>query len=168
MIAVLKWGAGSAGLLALLFAGLALSGRKTFHTEIHIPASPEIVWEVLMDTHSYPAWNPVFIEVSGSYRVGADVVNKVQSPDGVLTIKAKVTEFEPGRKLRQQGGLPGFLTFDHTWELVPEDGGTRLIQHEVDRGAYLWVWESSWVQPAYEKASAAVRDRTSVLLAGMN
>lgn len=166
MITVLKWGAGSTALLLLLFATLALTGRKTFHTEIHIPASPEVVWEVLMDTKSYPAWNPVFVDVEGSYRNGAMVVNKVQSPDGVLTIKARISEFVPLRKLRQQGGLSGLLTFDHSWELVPVNGGTRLIQLEIDRGAYLWFWDSSWVQPAYQQTSAAVKERVLLLLHG--
>jgi len=62
----------------------AVFTRKTFHVERVIHAAPEVVWGVLMDSHSYSAWNPVFIEIEGKYEPGAKVRNKVLAPSGKI------------------------------------------------------------------------------------
>lgn len=139
---------------------LAFTGRKTFHVEQFIPAPPEVVWSVLMDTAAYTEWNPVFTSVEGTYLEGGTVQNTVVDPNGnVLNIAAKVVTLDVNRELRQYGGYWGFLTFDHQWLLEPADGGTLVIQHEVDQGFYMWFWDSSWITPSYTKVSEALRDR---------
>ena len=63
------------------------------------------------------------------------MLNRVREPSGeVLEMTVTVETLVPGAELRQSGGLPGILTFDHRWLLEPVEGGTRVIQHEVDRG----------------------------------
>lgn len=155
--AVLKWTLPS---LVALLAAAAMFTKKTFHVETIIPAPPETVWTVLMDTESYPIWNPVFVAVDGQYREGATVTNSVQFPDGsVVDMKAKILTLTDNRQLHQSGGVPGFLTFDHQWLLAPVEGGTRVTQHEVDRGIWLWFWDSDWIQPAYQKVLDALLER---------
>ena len=64
---LVKWGVPAAVLIVLIVAVAgALATRKTFLVEIWIPAPPEAVWEVLIDTGAYPQWNPVFVEVDGA------------------------------------------------------------------------------------------------------
>lgn len=159
----LKW---LAGLLVLATATPVIAGQfntKTFHVETFIAAPPEKVWAVLMDNERYPEWNPTFIKIEGAYKQGAIVTSHVQEPAKVTTIKAKVKEVIPNRLLNQTGGLPGVITFDHRWELHATEGGTKVIQHEIDRGFYLWFWDSSWVQPAYERTSKALKERVMSL-----
>ena len=133
---------------------------KTFRVEITIAAPPEAVWKVLADTKSYPDWNPVFAEVVGKYEEGAKVLNKVRFPDGKLVeMNAHVTAFKPGSELRQSGGVPLVLTFDHRWTLEAVEGGTKVVQHELDRGFYLHFWDSGWIEPAYRKVSEALKAR---------
>ncbi len=144
----------------VIIIGLALTGRKTFHVELMIPAPAEQVWAVLTDTASYTEWNPVFTKVEGEYKTGGTVKNTVVDPKGtVLNIEATIVTLDESRELRQTGGYWGFLTFDHQWLLEPVEGGTKVIQHEVDQGFYMWFWDSSWIEPSYSKVNEALRER---------
>ena len=102
----------------------------------------------MVDTPAYPQWNPVFVEVDGPYVVGKTVLNRVREPSGaILEMTATVETLLPGAELYQSGGVPGILTFNHRWLLEPADDGTKVIQHEVDRGIGLWFWNSDWIEP---------------------
>ena len=164
---LVKWGVPTALLIVLVVAVAgALATRKTFHVEIWIPAPPEAVWEVLIDTRAYPQWNPVFVEVDGAYAAGETVLNRVREPDGaILEMTATVETLLPNAELRQSGGIPGILTFDHRWLLEPADGGTKVVQHEVDRGIGLWFWSSDWLEPAYAAANEALAERVRSVMA---
>lgn len=149
-------------LVPLLFVALAgaVFTKRTFHVEQIIPAAPEKVWAALMDTSSYPSWNPVFVAVEGNYELGGRVKNSVRFPDGsVVDMNAAVRVLEPNAELRQYGGVPGFLTFEHRWLLEPVEGGTKVTQHEIDRGIYLWFWNSDWIEPAYQSVLNALSER---------
>ncbi|MEX3010310.1 SRPBCC family protein [Hoeflea sp. TYP-13] len=154
---ILKWVITPLLLVAVV---LALIGRETFHVEVTIPAPPEEVWAVLMDTSAYGDWNPVFTKVEGEYNEGANIRNTVQAPDGqILDIETTVKVLNENRELRQTGGMTGLLTFDHQWLLESVEGGTRVTQHEIDQGLYMWFWDSGWIEPSYAKVSEALRDR---------
>lgn len=149
--------------VAAIVGGLT---TKTFHVETTIAASPDQIWDVLSDTAAYPDWNPTFIEVDGTYVQGGKVQNKVQDPSGtVLSMTATVKTLNPAKELRQTGGLPLVITFDHRWLLEATDQGTKVTQHEVDRGLYLWFWNSDWIEPAYAATSAALKDRVEARIA---
>ncbi|MEM1299748.1 MAG: SRPBCC domain-containing protein [Pseudomonadota bacterium] len=153
-------------ILTWVFAPLALLSTvsacttKEFRAEATVAAPPEAVWDVLVDTAAYSDWNPVFVGVDGTYSEGATVKNSVMFPDGnAVDMDAKVKTYAPARELRQTGGIPLVLTFDHRWTLEPIDGGTRVTQYEIDRGFYLWFWDSSWVEPAYQRTTDALKAR---------
>lgn len=150
----------SSGLAVLAAAVLAFTGKKIFHVEITIPAPPTAVWAVLTDARGYADWNPVFTHVAGEFRQGATVKTTVKQPGKPeVAIEAEIVRLVPERELNQFGGIRGFITFDHRWLLEAAEGGTKVTQHEVDRGFWVWFWDSDWVEPAYRKASAALRDR---------
>ncbi|NOD92410.1 hypothetical protein GS636_06385 [Ruegeria sp. HKCCD4884] len=159
ILTILKWAVPV--ILMILLAAAALT-KKTFHVETVIPVSPAAVWAVLIDTQSYPEWNPVFVAVEGELRSGATVKNLVRFPDGsTVDMSATIKGFEEGRELRQYGGTWGLMTFDHQWLLEPVEGGTRVIQHEVDRGLILWTWNSDWIEPAYQSVLDALAKRVA-------
>lgn len=154
---IVKWGL---PLLIVVVAATAVFTSKSFRVEIVIYAPPEVVWTVLVDTSRYSEWNPVFVAVDGDYVEGATVTNTVRFPNGSdVEMAATVETLSDRRELRQTGGIPGFLTFDHRWLLEPVDGGTRVVQHEVDRGLWLWFWNSDWIEPAYERVLEALAER---------
>jgi len=147
---------------ALIVASFLTS--KTFEAEITIAAPPEKIWAVLMDTGAYPDWNPTFVEVSGPYLVGTKISSRVRKPDGAfVAMRPTVKALMPKRELRQGGGLPGVLTYNHSWILQPVEGGTLVRQIDVDRGGFLWFWDSSWVEPAYRMANEALAQRVLAL-----
>lgn len=159
---ILKWGVPALGLMAV--AGFLT--QKTFRAETVIAASAEDVWHVLMATDKYPDWNPVFVEVKGDFAEGAKLRNNVLDPTGkTLEMTSTVVVMTPEQELRQKGGVPGFLTFDHRWllETVPE--GTKVTQYEVDRGVGLWFWNSSWIEPAYSRVNDALKSRAEAIAA---
>ena len=155
--------------IALALVGIlvvaALFTSKTFEAEIIIAAPPEKVWAVLMDTDSYPDWNPTFVAVSPPYALGKKISSRVMKPDGAfIDMMPTVTALVTNRELRQSGGLPGVLTYHHAWLLEPVNGGTRVRQVDIDRGGFLWFWDTSWVEPAYRRANEALAARVLTLL----
>lgn len=149
------------GILTLVgLVVLSYTTAKTFRVEVFVPAPPESVWAVLVNTDAYADWNPVFVQVDGTYEAGGSVISHVLFPNGeVQTMSVSVDTVIPGRELRQSGGFPGFITFDHRWILDPTEGGTKVVQEEIDRGLYLWFWDSSWIIPSYQAVSDALKQR---------
>ena len=151
---------GSVGVLT----GLWFNSKTVMHTEIFIDAPPEDVWAVLMDTEKYPEWNPVFVEVDGKLEVGASLANQVVQPGkDAVQMNSSVKAIVANKEINQGGGIPGILTFDHRYMLKAENGGTRVIQHEVDQGLYMYFWDSSWVEPAYASVNEALKRRMAEL-----
>lgn len=144
--------------VAAVVAGiLALTGRESFHAETTVKASPQAVWEVLTAPETYKDWNPVFVEVAGTFAAGQTVTTTVLFPHGArVALEGEVVSIIEHREIRQRGGIRGFVTFEHVWQLEAVEGGTRIVQREVDRGLFLWFWDSSWVEPAYQRATEAL------------
>ena len=151
-------------LIAVTIAISYIFSRTEMHTEIYVEAPPEKVWSVLVDTERYPEWNPVFVKVEGTLAKGAQVTNHVVEPGKEpVEMGSTVVAFEPAKELNQAGGIPGFITFDHRYILKPEGDGTRVVQHEIDQGLYMYFWDSSWVEPAYAKVNQALKARVEML-----
>ena len=159
-----KWIFGTVALLALTLVILFLLGRKTFHAEITIDATPEEVWSVLVDVSGYAAWNPLLVPISGEIREGAEVEYRMTQPNGAQsTMKSRIGKVVALKELHQRAGIPGVLTAHHSYRLEPTQGGTRVIQHEIDNGVAMLFWDSSWVQPTYEKVNQALKLRVEGL-----
>ena len=162
----LKWGV--PGFIIALVV-VAFLTTKTFRVERVIEADEAIIWGILSDTERYHEWNPVFVGVDGAYKEGASLTNTVRFPTGALVeMSAHVKTVTPMREVHQHGGTPGVITFDHQWLLEPVEGGTRVIQHELDRGIYLWFWDSSWLEPAYASVLDALEARATEMAARDN
>ena len=148
-----KWMVAAAVLPVLIFVTLFLLGRETFHAEITIEATSEEVWSVLTDAPGYAAWNPLLVPISGDFSEGAEIEYQMTQPNGKQsTMKSRIGKVVALEVLGQRAGIPGVLTAGHTSRLEPTQGGARVIQHEVDNGVAMLFRDSSWVQPAYERA----------------
>ena len=128
-----------------------------------IDASPQNVWAILADLASYPQWNPLFREASGQLAAGSTLTLKTVRPgtERVMSIKVKVLAAEPGAQLRWISSLPGIITGEHSFTLIPADGGTRLVQTETYRGllARMSAKSISRTKASFEALNQAIKQR---------
>ena len=111
---------------------------KSITTVVEIPATPEQVWAMLVDTAAYPAWNPFITKLSGELAAGQRLEVRIAPPGGrAMTFRPTVTRVEAGRRLEWLGtmGLKGIFDGRHTFTLESlGDQGTRLTQSEEFTG----------------------------------
>jgi hypothetical protein len=102
--------------------------------EVEIEASPQAVWDVLMDFESYPSWNPFIRNLNGRPEVGRKLRTRLEPPEGRgMTFRPTVTTLRPVAVFGWLGrlGLPGVFDGAHRFELEPLKGGrTRFVQSE--------------------------------------
>ncbi|MEM7084451.1 MAG: SRPBCC family protein [Pseudomonadota bacterium] len=141
-------------LLLVILAALAFFSRKSVRAELAIAANPTEVGSTITDPDSYPSWNPILIEVNGRFIEGETLAVVMKNDDGSTTnVQAKARKVVPNSTLNQVGGIPGVLTFDHTWRLEETDEGTRVTQFEQYRGIGVLFWDPSSVQRAYAEGN---------------
>jgi hypothetical protein len=97
---------------------------KEYSASTRINALPEKIWAILTDATKYPEWDPVAERIEGRIALGEKVTAYTKLSPG-RGFPAKVTEFEPGRKMTWTGGMPlGLFTGIRTFTLVPQADGT--------------------------------------------
>ncbi|MBM3663891.1 MAG: SRPBCC family protein [Actinobacteria bacterium] len=89
-----------------------------------IPAAPEVVWDLLVDTTRWPAWGPSItaaeLDHDGS-RIRAGSTGRVRTAVGVW-VPFRVTEFDDGR--RWSWVVAGIPATSHSVDPAP--GGCRV------------------------------------------
>jgi len=110
-------------------------------TSIDVAASPDRVWDVLVDVERWPEWTDSVSSVrpldAGPLAVGSRVeISQPRIPTGTYT----VTALEPGSAFTWQQRQPGSTVSAHH-ECAPlPDGGTRVELRVVMSGAVGGVW----------------------------
>lgn len=105
-------------------------------TEIEIDAPPAAVWAVLTDFDSYPKWNPLITEATGTLAVG-EILTLRMTPGGKpQTFTPEVRAVRENAELVWFGALRMSWLFsaEHRFGLTREGGGTRFVHSEVFRG----------------------------------
>lgn len=117
---------------------------KKYSATTNIEATPEKIWDILVDTDNYPNWDPGMVRIEGKIALGEQVkfFTKV-SPDQAFAVK--VSAFEPGAKMVLTGGLPlGLFKSERTHTLTSnEDGSTTFHTEEIFDGLLLPVFGRS-------------------------
>ncbi len=108
---------------------------KSFHTSIHIAATPMRVWEIITDVANWPTWNTTIDKVEGSAALGKQITVYAKVSPG-RAFPLKVTEFTPPERMVWTGGMPvGLFTGQRTYTLTPQpDGGVMFDMTEEFRG----------------------------------
>lgn len=95
-----------------------------------VPAAPEVVWDLLVDTSRWPEWGPSVTAVELDYahathattaRITAGSTGRVRTAVGVW-VPFRITEFDDGR--RWSWNVAGIPATSHTVEPAP--GGCRV------------------------------------------
>ena len=111
--------------------------ERTINEWIEIDATPEEIWNVLLDFESWKEWNPFIPLVEGNLEVGEYLRIKVTPPDmKPMIFKPEVFEVKPNEKILWGGSFLKILyRGDHAFILEPlTDGKTRFRQIERFNG----------------------------------
>lgn len=152
------WSIAIAGILAALIS-LSLFTRRSVRASLTIDASPEDIWKVLTDTESHAEWNPLHVTVDGEFVPGATMLVEMRNPDRSLSVLTpKIVQVIPNQLINQVGGVRGALAYDHTWQLDPVEGGTKVTQREEYQGIGVLFLDDVWIAAAHRRALIQLRD----------
>ncbi|CAH0990591.1 hypothetical protein SIN8267_00685 [Sinobacterium norvegicum] len=150
------------GLISLLAAVIALSVLVDSDWEVQhrvdIDASPDIVWQLLIDLPGYAQWNRYSPSVEGNLAVGEVVWVEAHLDNEVRRVQNYVLSIEPQRELCWgSADWYGFLAngIRCRWLSKTAGGGTELIHHEVMQGPLAWLIEYLY-RPRIERGLALV------------
>ena len=135
---------------------------KAYRATEKIAASPQKIWDILVDTTSYPEWDPGMVRVEGRLALGEKVKFFTKfSPDRAFAVK--VTAFEPGKKMVLTGGMPlGLFKSERTHTLTPgEAGQTTFHTEETFSGLLLPIFGRSLpdLTASFEAFAAGLKQR---------
>jgi hypothetical protein len=108
---------------------------RSYEAAARIDASPELVWELLVDVGSWRDWDSGVDRVDGRVALGEKLtLYATMIRDRPFTVT--VTEIRPREAMRWRGGLPlGLAVIERTYHLdAQDDGGTVLTVREDHTG----------------------------------
>lgn len=79
---------------------------KNLQTEIIINATPEKVWNILMDFDKYPQWNPFVKEITGSQQVGGQLKVTLKNGKGTSVFTPTVVSNQTVQIFEWLGSVP--------------------------------------------------------------
>lgn len=105
-----------------------------------IAAEPEVVWALLTDAESYPAWNSTVIAIDGKIAAGQEIELR-SKVDPERTFELTVSTFDENRTLVWEDGGGAFRGV-RTFTLTPRgDGTTEFRMAEVFTGSMMGMIE---------------------------
>jgi len=123
----------------------------TLRTQIQIAATPERVWNILMDFPGHRQWNPFVRSLEGTPRVGETLKVFIQPPGGRgMQFRPKVLCVEATREFRWKGKLlvPGLFDGEHFFLVEREpDGSVLFTQGETFSGLLVPLMKTSLEGP---------------------
>lgn len=145
--------------IPLILTACGLMPEKRIYTEINIQASPEKVWQVLVDNESYPSWNPYHVKVVGKLQEGAPLIVSIHKPNGArLEIEPKVMRLDRNKELTWGGGVPGIFTGEHQFILSRNaDASTHLIHKELFQGWVVPFASLEAIEEGYRRMNEALK-----------
>jgi hypothetical protein len=104
-----------------------------FEARTHVAAEPERVWDTLLHTDRWSAWDRALDRIEGTLGPGGRITVRVK--DQFRPFKPEVTAWEPTRRLVLRGGMPlGLFTDTRTYDLSANDTGTNVAMAETYTG----------------------------------
>jgi hypothetical protein len=135
---------------------------KTYEAAATIQASPETIWEILIDAGGYSGWDSGVEGVEGRIAPG-EKIRVVSKANPGRAFPVKVTEFDPGRAMTWSGGMPlGLFKGVRTFRLSPgENGATNFTMREEYTGPLLpLIWRSMPdLGPSFDQFATGLKAR---------
>ena len=125
----------------------------------NISASPTQVWKILTDANRLVAEDLGIIKLEGTIALGSKLKLWTEvSPDRAFSLK--VTEFELGKHMIWEGGMPlGLFTGRRQFNLTPNGNSTELHIHEEFTGPLSGlIWKSiPNLKPSFDKFADGIK-----------
>jgi len=136
---------------------------KEVRTEIEINASPDKIWNILVDFEKYEKWNPFVNRIVGDPREGNKIEIHIETPAGKSRkYEPTVTKVEQGRELRWMGKSL-LLNGEHIFAIEQlEQGRVRFVHREVFDGLLTSFFGKSLdtdIKQGFEEMNRALKER---------
>ena len=123
-------------------SGMALQIK----TEIIINASPQEVWNILIDFNKYPDWNPFIKSIKGNPQIDEKLTVRIKPPkETEMIFKPKILTILINKELCWLGHFlfPGLLDGKHKFEIINNANGTiTFIHSEIFKGLLVPVFKN--------------------------
>lgn len=111
---------------------------KEINTEIEILATPDKVWEILMDLPNWPKWNPIVNKIEGNLKIGEKLSITMSDSKGNDGKKydSVITNIDTNERFSFIAKMMSSFMFsaDRVIELKPTEKGTHFSQREIYTG----------------------------------
>jgi hypothetical protein len=133
---------------------------KFFEAEATIATTPEAIWTILTDAAGYARWDSGVVRVDGTIGPG-QTIKVFSKVNPSRAFPARVTTFEPNRRMVWSGGMPlGLFKGVRAFTLTPQgEGATRFHMREEYSGPLLpLIWRSMPdLGPSFQQFAAGLK-----------
>ncbi len=105
------------------------------HNEIFIAAPRHVIWHNLIEAEKWPEWysNSHDVRVVGSSTGVLEADSVFDWSTFGLALTSRIWEFAPESRIGWFGDTEGLHAY-HTWLLLEEENGCRVVMEEVGKG----------------------------------
>jgi len=139
---------------------------REISSEIEIEASPEAVWNVLVDIGNWAEWNPIIADASGDLRIGAKLAIRMKGENNSEgpAYSPVLTAFQKPELIRWRAKMMAEFLFrnDKILELQRTDKGTKLMHKELFKGLLVpvfWSKMESGVPDMLDRMNQACKEK---------
>lgn len=141
----------------------------SFGTKLVIDAPVDQVWHQLIDTKSYPEWNPFTPVAETTFEVGTPIFMKVrlyrEFPNNLLDVYETVADFYDYQKMCWKAHQLTVETFNskRCYKVTPINGSQTLLENSMRYEGFLWPLVGAFtklsVMNGFEDVSYALKKR---------
>lgn len=137
--------------------------KFTYKSETEINATQQTIWKVLIDSSSYPKWNPFTIGVDSVWKIGQPVYLTVQmKPDRKPIAQTEyLSQFNQPETLAWGFSYGWILKAMRTQQLIAiNDMQTKYINEDIIEGLLspvVHMLYGKWIQKGFDEISVALK-----------
>lgn len=130
----------------------------TYEVQASIRAEPSVVWARLTDASAYPTWNGTVTRLDGEIALGSRLAIEVPIAPGRV-FRPRVVGWSPPERMEWRDGFAPMFRGTRTFELAPDEQGTRFVMRERFAGLMLPMIRRSLpdFRPAFDRFASDLR-----------
>jgi uncharacterized protein YndB with AHSA1/START domain len=138
--------------------------RFSYKSETEINATQQTVWKALVDSPSYPKWNPFTVNIQTSWTIGQPVSLTVQmKPNRKPMVQTEyLSVFQQPERLAWGFSYGWMLRAMRTQQLIiVDENKTKYINEDIIEGLLspiVHVFYGRWIQKGFDDISLALKN----------